>query len=371
MHIAYDSQIFRMQQNGGISKYFVKLIEAIKSLDNTVEISTVAGITPNDHLLESNIKYHGIPFNSIKRQVLINRFYDLSGIYNSFIEKKYLSNSTIDIIHHTYNGYELFLPKKAKKVITIHDLIYEKFQSQFSDSQDFLIKKKESILNADHIICVSKNTQMDLIKYYSIDISKTSVVHHGVDEYKRQENRIIKENYILYVGKREGYKNFINLLKAYSLSCLNKQIKLICFGGSSFNKEELRLIFESDLSDYVLHMKGSDFDLANLYQNALFFIYPSIYEGFGLPVLEAMANKCPVICSNNSSLPEITNDSALSVNCEDIIDLKHAMEQLYNSADLRDNLVKLGMLNVKKFTWQLTAVKTLRIYKDLLGICNE
>jgi glycosyltransferase involved in cell wall biosynthesis len=367
MRIAYDSQIFRMQQNGGISKYFVKLIDALKGIEKSIEITTVAGITANEHLLESDINYKGIPFNSLKRQLFVNRFYNFSEVYNTFIEKKALSNPSIDIIHQTYNGYELFLPKNVKRVITIHDLIYEKFPSNFSDTDDYLSKKKGSIDGADHIICVSKNTQLDLIKYYNVDINKTSVVHHGVDSFELQLNRIVKEDYVLYVGKREGYKNFDNVLKAYASSSLKKCTKLICFGSHTFNKEELDLISELQIDNNVIYKKGNDHDLINLYQYAAFFVYSSIYEGFGLPVLEAMANNCPVICSYSSSLPEVTNGAALSINCQNSEELKQAMDKLFNDIEFRTNLVKLGKQNIKQFTWQATALKTLSVYQNLVN----
>jgi glycosyltransferase involved in cell wall biosynthesis len=370
MHIAFDSQIFRMQQNGGISKYFVKLIDALKELEKDIEITTVSGITPNEHLLDSDINYKGIAFNSLKRQLLVNRFYNFSETINTFIEKKALSNPSIDIIHQTYNGYELFLPNNVKTVITIHDLIYEKFPSNFSDADDYLAKKKDSIDAASHIICVSKNTQLDLMNYYNVDINKTSVVHHGVDSFEPQLNRIIDEDYILFVGKREGYKNFDNVLKAYASSSLKNRTKLICFGSHAFNKEELDLISILQISDQVIYKKGNDLDLVNLYQYAVFFVYSSIYEGFGLPVLEAMANNCPVICSNSSSLPEVTNGCALSINIQNSEELKQAMDTLFGDKELRNNLVILGKQNVKQFTWQATALKTLKVYQDLMNKNN-
>jgi len=113
----------------------------------------------------------------------------------------------------------------------------------------------------------------------------------------------------------------------------------------------------------VIYFKGDDLDLVNLYQHAAFLIYPSIYEGFGLPVLEAMANDCPVICSNKSSLPEVSNDSALAINCENTEEIRSCMDKLFYDNDLRTNLVKLGRENVKRFTWHNTAINTLSVYK--------
>jgi len=283
MHIAYDSQIFRLQQNGGISKYFVKLIENLLA-HNNLKISVVAGIHNNEYLINSDIKYSGIEYHSLKKKIIHNRFYNYTEAYNSFIEKYVLSNNSINIVHQTYNGYEFFKSKKVICIITIHDLIYEKFAAEFPDSEDYLTRKKKSIDNADHIICVSKHTQHDLINHYNIDISKTSVVYHGVDEFEKHNYRLVSFPYILYVGKRNGYKNFKNTLVAFEKTKFKQDAKLVCFGSSSFSQEETDLISKLGLTNDVVYFKGSDIELINLYQYANFLIYPSIYEGFGLPV---------------------------------------------------------------------------------------
>lgn len=370
MHIAYDSQIFRMQQHGGISKYFVKLIENLMSEKN-IEITVVAGIHKNECLINSSIKYSGMPYDCLKRKFINNRFYNCTDVYNLYVEKNKLSNPTIDVIHQTYNGYELYTSKKTKCIITIHDLIYEKFPLDFTDTEEYLARKKKSIENADHIICVSKNTQDDLINFYNVDISKTSVVYHGVDEFPKQSNRLFSYPYILFVGKRNGYKNFINTLKAYSQTSLKNVAKFVCFGSSNFSEEENQIIKQLQLTENVVYFKGDDLELVNLYQFAVFLIYPSVYEGFGLPVLEAMANDCPVICSNKSSLPEVSNDCALAINCENTEEIRSSMDKLFYNKDLRNNLVKLGRENVKKFTWRNTALNTLNVYQKVIDEKNN
>lgn len=367
MHIAYDSQIFRMQQNGGISKYFVKLIENLM-LEQNVKTTVVAGIHKNEFLINSDIKYSGMLYDGLKRKFINNRFYNFTKIFNLFIEKNKLSDSSIDIIHQTYNGYELYKNKKAKCIITIHDLIYEKFPNDFIYTNNYLIRKKKSIENADHIICVSKNTQNDLIKYYNVDIAKTSLVYHGVDEFTKQNNKLMTIPYILFVGKRNGYKNFTNTLKAFAQTKLKNEVKLICFGSSPFNNEEQEMIHQLELKAAIIYLTGNDLELVNLYQNATFLIYPSIYEGFGLPVLEAMANNCPVICSNKSSLPEVANNCALLIDTESEDSIKLAMEKLYFDKELQLSLKELGKANVKKFTWQNTALKTLKVYEKILNL---
>jgi glycosyltransferase involved in cell wall biosynthesis len=365
MHIAYDSQIFRLQENGGISKYFVKVIENLV-LENDVCITVLSGIHKNEYLKHSNINYSGVFYFNFIRKLISNRFYDYTSAYNFFLEKNKLSAKKIDIIHQTYNGYELHKPINTKCIITIHDLIYEKYPNDFSDTQEVLIRKKASIENADHIICVSKNTQTDLINYYKVDISKTTVVYHGVEKFEKQNDRLFLFPYILYVGKRNGYKNFKNTLVAFENTKLKQDAKLICFGSSAFSQEETDLITYLGLTNDIVYFKGSDIELINLYQHAVFLIYPSIYEGFGLPVLEAMANDCPVICSDRSSLPEVSNNCALEINCEDITSVSRAMDKLFYDNDLRNKLIKLGSENVKKYTWKNTALNTLNVYQKVI-----
>lgn len=366
MFIAYDSQIFRLQRNGGISKYFVRLIENLHLIANDVSISLVAGITQNEHLLNSKVKYYGLNFETTKRKFIYNRYYNFSDSYNQFIERKILSRNDVDIVHQTYNGYELFKNKKAKTVITIHDLIYEKYPNNFEDTEDYLKRKKEAIRNADHIICVSKHTQNDFLSYYDIDKNKTSVVYHGVDKVEADGKRMVNEPYVLFVGKRGGYKNFEKAIKAFSASKLVKDFKFVCFGGGHFNKHETNLISSLGLGHKILMVSGSDSFLASLYQNAFLLLYPSIYEGFGLPVLEAMTNNCPVICSNGSSLPEVTNNAALLIDSSNIDAIIDGLNKIYENNHLRNELIKLGNENVSKFSWNKTAKETLNVYKRLI-----
>ena len=126
------------------------------------------------------------------------------------------------------------------------------------------------------------------------------------------------------------------------------------------------MISKLGLANDVVYFKGSDIELINLYQHANFLIYPSIYEGFGLPVLEAMANDCPVICSDRSSLPEVSNNCALEINCENIKSITDAMDKLFYDNDLRNKLIKLGSENVKNFTWKNTALNTLTVYQKVI-----
>jgi glycosyltransferase involved in cell wall biosynthesis len=370
MRVAFDSQIFRLQETGGISKYFVKLVQHLREADPKNSYIIFGNITANRHLIDSGLKYSGINSKSALRKLVKNRFYDISKTFGPALESVLFSLNGIDIIHYTYYGYQYLKPGREKKVITIHDLIYEKFPSEFPDAAELLALKKKSIEDADHIICISENTKNDLVNYYNVDRKKTSVIYHGVDIIPSQTLKRLNYDYILFVGKRGGYKNFEKTLAAYSQSSLKGKFKLLCFGGGNFTKKETELIKINYLDDNVVYLEGSDDRLNNIYQHAFCLVYPSLYEGFGLPVLEAMANKCPVICSNGSSLPEIAGEAAILVDTSSVPELIRAMESLYNDAEFRNSLIRKGEANVKLFSWEATASKTRRVYFDLLNEAN-
>jgi glycosyltransferase involved in cell wall biosynthesis len=367
MRVAFDSQIFRLQETGGISKYFVKLVQHLREADPQNSYMIFGNITSNRHLTDSGLEFSGITSKNVLRKLIKNRFYDISGSAGPALERSLFFLKRADIVHYTYYGYQYLRPGKEKKVITIHDLIYEKFPSEFPDAEELLDFKKRSIFEADHIICISENTKNDLIEYYKVEKSKISVIYHGVDAVQAKFGKHLPYDYILFVGKRGGYKNFGRTLEAYSRSSLKGKFKLLCFGGGNFTKKEIEYIKTNYLDDHVVYLEGSDDQLNNIYQNALCLVYPSLYEGFGLPVLEAMANKCPVICSNGSSLPEIAGEAAILIDTSSVAELKRAMESLENDPQFRNTLIRKGEANVKLFSWEATASKTRRVYLDLLN----
>ena len=165
-------------------------------------------------------------------------------------------------------------------------------------------------MKADHVICISENTRSDLLKIWDCDPSKVSVVHLGFDSFAARNkqvkalNKNISRDYILFVGARKGHKNFERLLEAYSSKkSLSDNFSLICFGGGSFCDDEEKKLKNLGIANKVIQMNGSDELLASLYQNADLFVYPSLYEGFGIPPLEAMSAGCPVAAARTSRYP--------------------------------------------------------------------
>ena len=234
-------------------------------------------------------------------------------------------------------------------------------------TQAFL--KKASISRVDHIISISESTKNDLIEILGVDETKISVVHLGVDTEAFNQKFItsIKKPYLLYVGKRDGYKNFEGFLKAFSKSTkLKSELSIIAFGGGLFSTREKKLIKENNLENYIIQIGGDDNKLIELYQNARAFVYPSKYEGFGLPPLEAMAAGCPVISSNTSSMPEVINNAGEFFDPLDIENIKHSIEKVVFSEARTKKLIKLGTENLKNFSWSKCAKSTTEIYKKIL-----
>jgi glycosyltransferase involved in cell wall biosynthesis len=226
---------------------------------------------------------------------------------------------------------------------------------------------------ASHIICISESTKNDLINFFKVDESKISVIHLGLEEQFAHSNysslKMCDTNFLLYVGLRGGYKNFNKFIIAFTSSkILVQNFKIICFGGGEFGKEERQFLIEKGLSDKnISQISGDDQDLARLYQKASALVYPSLYEGFGLPPLEAMAYNCPVICSNTSSIPEVVGDAAEMFDPYDVESIQDAIERVVLDNSVRNDLMSRGKERVKLFSWDRCARETLDVYRRVLS----
>ena len=276
-----------------------------------------------------------------------------------------------DIIHETYYNSINKKSAQAKKVVTIHDMTHEIFPNQFPKNDKTYKLKKIAVKNADHIICVSKSVQKDLINFLDVDINKTTVIYHGLHFKKnKNKNKILKKKikpYLLYVGSRNGYKNFSRFLTAYASPKINKFFNLVIFGGHKLNREEISLFNKLQISEKSFkQVDGNDSTLADYYKNAFLFIYPSLNEGFGFPPLEAMNYGCPVACSNMGSIPEIVGNSAYLFDPSSVETIRDALIKVLYDDKLRLSLSLKGLKTVKKFTWKKCALETFEVYKSII-----
>ena len=276
-----------------------------------------------------------------------------------------------DIIHKTYYYPERYPMSKGRSVLTVYDMIHELFPENFSPNDRTSSYKYDAVNRADHVICISENTKVDLLRLWNIDPSKVSVVHLGFDSFDAADNEafsfnIPMMNYILFVGARNGHKNFERVLKAFSSSqVLSSNFKLLCFGGGPFSTGETKKIHGLGVSKKVTQLSGGDELLAKLYQNAELFIYPSIYEGFGIPPLEAMSAGCPVAASNISCIPEVCGSAVEYFDPYDIDSIVCSLERVLGDSKYRAELSALGRKQSDNFSWHKCAAETLEKYSLL------
>ena len=278
-----------------------------------------------------------------------------------------------DIVHETYYYKYGLGPRRARRVLTIYDMIHEKFAASFLRTDKTARYKALAAERADHVVCISESTRRDVSEILRLPPDKTSVIYLGFDLMKDSHDRVndaavpLSEPYLLYVGKRGGYKNFLRLLEAYAASSqLKAHYRLICFGGGGFTTDELKTIHALGMDEHhVRQFGGNDQLLAKFYKHASAFIFPSLYEGFGLPPLEAMSQDCPVVCSHTSSIPEVVGDAGEYFDPGDVEAIRVAIERVVMSDSHREQLIAKGHERLKCFSWNRCAAETLDVYRKL------
>ena len=362
MQILYDYKIFIRQNHGGISRYFCNLYTEINKL-NKIDINICSLMHQNTALKE--IKTNSFNFYMPK---LTNKDYTIMKIINANFLKVYSSLYPPNIIHETFYSNETS-NKKVKVCLTVFDLIDEIFYAKDPLKINAFKEKKESIIRADHIICISKQTKNDLIKFYKVPEEKISITYLAAEKHFFQKEYTQQFNFpfILFVGGRGGYKNFLNLVKAYMQSSyLKKNFYIVCFGGGPCFREEMETYIQLGIKEKsIIFVNGNDEYLKNLYKSAEALVYPSLYEGFGIPPLEAMACGCPVISSNKGSLKEVIGNASQLIDPKCPEEISKNIEKVLFSTSLKKKLVQKGIFRAKKFSWETCGNETLEIYNKL------
>lgn len=363
MKILYDHQVFSWQKYGGISRYFFELIPRITN-DYQAQVSLFMGYYINEYGLEQySDKF--LDFDGQKYQP-IPKTGRVLALYNEFLFKRFAKKNAYNIFHQTYYD-NMFSRKNTKRVVTVYDMIHEIYPEYFSSRDNTAKQKKECFRYADGIICISQSTKRDLLERYNIPEEKIAVSYLGNSlRIKPQSKSIIDSPYILYVGQRTGYKNFNLLLQAFAKSKhINENFKLVTFGGGRFDNKEIELMDSLRVTGKIEHYQGEDALLATLYKYASTFVYPSLYEGFGIPPLEAMYYGTPVIVSNSSSIPEVVEDAGLYFEPTSVEDLTEKLNCILSDLELRNRLVECGYQQEKKFSWDRCAKETMKFYENI------
>ena len=361
MRVFYDHQILYLQKYGGISRYFHELIRHLISMYPDDSFDIKAAISQNyyfrDMVPQRRLFRHG------------NRF-----INNVFMKYEILradvAGKGIDIIHPTYYMPEYldeWMRKRSRLVITVHDMTYEHYMQS---DKGIIEARRKLFLQADGIITVSENTRNDLLNIYpGLGSKPVCTIYHGcIDPVGKACDPAIPlpGEYILYVGSRSGYKDFPMLIKAFAaIADKYGSVSIICAGGGEFGAKEKKLISEAGLEGRVIQRSMSDGELSLAYKNAICFVYPSQYEGFGLPILEAFENSCPVILRNASCFPEIAGDAALYF--DDVEELSESISSMIDDKEKREELSEKGTGCLQRYSWEKAAEETYDFYGKILG----
>lgn len=357
MNILYDNQIFTWQRFGGISRYFVELI---KNLDADVEYKLPLFSSDNQYLEDNNLaQYRHLfgkkDFKGKKRIV---------STLNNMAFDRALRRNIVDIVHPTYYD-QRFLGHIGSRpfVLTVHDMTHEVCASFFHANDSTSLNKKTLCKKASKIITVSHNTKKDLVELFGVNPNKIEVIHLGQSFSRSTDQTLyLPDRYVLFTGQRGGYKNFDRFVRAFAML---HDIDLICT-GSPFSASELALFKTLGISARVRSIFVTDSEMSELYSRASLFVFPSLYEGFGIPILEAFAALCPVALSNRSSFPEIAQGAGAYFDPSDIDSIYETMNKVISDDKLRENMTMQGAVELAKFSWQNMGRRTCETYKSVI-----
>jgi glycosyltransferase involved in cell wall biosynthesis len=374
-------------QYSGVSEYTFNLIKEILRLDNHNEYrlfyNSFGDCLNIPEFREKNVKLVKYNYPNKILNYLFFKFFNYPKI-DKELEADVFFMPHINFIGMSNNPPQPPLVRRGvKSLITIHDLSFLKYPEFFSWRKNFwhkMINVKKLIKRFDTIIAVSENTKRDIVKLCGVDENKVKVIYPGLgnefintetanDKLSQVKNKYnLPDKYILYLGTIEPRKNVDGIIKAYNKLRTTysemQDYKLVIAGGKGWKSDNIYKEWEKSEFKNDIKFLGyiEDKDKIYLYKLASVFIYPSFYEGFGFPPLEAMASGVPVICSYAASLPEVVDGSALMVNPYNINDMTRALKEILTDENLKNRLIKQGLEQVKKFSWENTAKKYLEIF---------
>jgi len=276
----------------------------------------------------------------------------------------------MDVYHSTL--YRCVPLVRSRRIVaTHHDCVHERFPEMFPDTGKIRRAKKRLYRQADAIVCVSEASRKDLLSFYDVSPAKTRVIYHGVARLARCSKSAVtlrtqvRRDYILFVGLRAAYKNFNGLLQAFHDTGLKDSLDLLVLGGGPLTPEQRALIGKLGLTDSVISMPVvSDGVLAEAYSGAKLFVYPSLYEGFGFPPLEAMSVGCPVLASHTSSIPEVCLDAPFYFDPRDQASFTRALLDAVNNEEARRQAIEKGSEVAARYSWNKCGEETLALYHE-------
>lgn len=368
MKIGIDARTLSVR--GGPRTYVDNLIRTLPILDEK-----------NEYIVFYNKKEFLTKYENVKGVIVKpdNIYFQL--IWDQVLLPISLKKEKVDLVHNTKSSTSIINP--CYSVVTIHDIIpiVYKQTEKFTNYLYWNLQIPLAAKHANQIITVSESAKKDIVNYYKIREDKISVIYNGVSEKfriiesKKELDQIkslysLPDKYILYVGTLQPRKNLPLLIKSYGKLVADKKIthKLLIVGREGWKYSAIfSLIKELHLEkDIIITGYIQDDDLPYIFNLANLFVYPSIYEGFGLPPLEAMACGIPVITSNTSSLPEVVGNAGIMINPYDVDCLAKVMFEALTNEGLRRDMIKKGLERSKLFSWEKTARETLKVYEETM-----
>lgn len=371
MNLVVDGVIFELNPIGGVARMFNNILPMMCDIDPTLRIQLLFTKTPNFRYPEHKQIFTFFPDRAYNLMRPWKLWKPYRKVAINALQRMWVGKTAHKIWFSTYfsrpsSGW------KGSEVVMVHDLIYELFPELMPYSDLIISQKKESINSADKVFCNSNTTKRDVQKFYPRLPEDIVTIHLAKDDIFKKRTRTemnnpVQSRFILFVGARNYYKGFDHLLDAYSNWIGREQVNLIVV-GRAWTTEELQTITAKGLGTKIRLMENVDDDvLCDLYNQAEGFIYPSIYEGFGIPLLEAMACGCPIVASKIPSTLEVACDLPIYFDPGDVSGLVYALDQLLLGEGVEEKVAE-GLVHAEKFSWQKTARA---FYEGLRSLQNE
>lgn len=366
MHIGIDISRLATQNRTGTEHYTFELLGTLAQLDRLTNYTLYTnGLPPTLPLLGPNFRVSNIPYPRLWTHMRLawKMKHDIPDVL-------FIPSHVLPVIH------------PPRSVVTIHDLGYLAFPEAHTLLRriDLHLSTMWSARSAQHLIAVSQATKNDLIQHYRVDADKIDVIHHGVASHFQpvadraivqatQQRYGIAGDYLLYLGTVQPRKNLLRLIDSFALfvnkqtGATAKRVQLVIAGKRGWLTDAIEARAQEQHIGHLVHFPGyvANEDVPALLTGARAFVFPSLFEGFGMPVLEAMACGTPVLTSTTSSLPEVAGDAALLVSPYNISEIANALERIMTDTILCDTLRSRGFARVKQFTWEQCARKTLNV----------
>jgi glycosyltransferase involved in cell wall biosynthesis len=385
MKILYDHQAFALQSHGGVSRCFAELYKHFpKDIEAEIALEESSNVYMNELGIGKPFGYwldHFIlPFQwPLKKKMFVaynlmrgkgEGYYWNQSKYNKEFTVKRLPKGGFDVFHPTYFD-DYFLPYLNGKpfVLTIHDMIPELYPQYYQRDDGQITMKEKLVPLASAIIAVSENTKRDIIRLLNVPEEKVHVVYHGCSFPTKSDFAVpYHQPYLLYVGERGNYKNFLPFVY-HLIPVFNKhpELKVVCT-GKPFTEFETQFLKECGVNNrFINHWVATDEEFFALYHQALCFVYPSEYEGFGIPILEAYAADCPVMLNNASCFPEIAGDAALYFDMKmEQSNLAEKMEEMLSmNHEEREEMLAKQRKRLSRYSWDESAKKLAEIYRQV------